>query len=62
MPFRVVVSNPAGPNPFPPPYTAPRVIEKADPAGVEPLPAISSKEVLDYEIDPSKPAVVVRVK
>jgi hypothetical protein len=62
MPFRIVVSNPAGPNPFPPPYNAPRAVETADPDGVEPLPPVASKEVLEYESDPSKPAIVVRIK
>ena len=58
MPWRVVVSNPVGPTPLPPPFSAPRGIEPADPNGVEPLAPASFREELDYGTDKSKPAVV----
>jgi len=57
MPFRVVVSNPAGPNPFPPPFQAARTGPLADPNGVDPLPPKNDDEVLDYGPDRSQPAV-----
>jgi hypothetical protein len=62
MPWRVVVSNTAGPNPLPPPFNAPRVIEPADPNGVDPLEPLANGEVLEYEADKSKPAILRPVR
>lgn len=62
MPWRVVVSNPVGPTPLPPPFCAPRGIEPADPNGVEPLAPTAFREELDYGADKSKPAVVSVVR
>lgn len=63
MPWRVVVSTTAGPNPLPPPFNAPRVIEPADPNGVEPLaPTAQLGEELDYGPDRTKPPVVRLVR
>lgn len=62
MPWRVVVSTSAGPNPLPPPFNAPRSFEPADPNGVDPLEPVTKVEMLDYEADGTKPAVLRRVR
>jgi hypothetical protein len=62
MPWRVVVSNPVGPTPLPPPFHASRVAEPADPNGVEPLAPASTREVLEYGPDRTKPAIVVPIR
>jgi hypothetical protein len=62
MPWRVVVSNTAGPNPLPPPFNAPRIAGAANPEGVDPKEPADSREVLDYGPDKTKPPVVVRIR